>query len=1469
MRKGTLFSLALIFLSFSLTPLKAQLFINEWMAINNNVIADNFGEYDDWIEIYNAGPIDIDLANYYFSDDISDPTLWQIPDTDPTLTTVPAGGFLIIWADKDTDQGANHLDLKLSSDGEAMALFLPDGITFADQVLFGPQNSNISFGRTTDGSGLFQLFTNPTPGASNNTSGSSTTYTGIVSAAVIQSSDDAEEPFAQPFTSINETILNIVNDWSGDQTVGVRFQNIPVPQGAAVSNAYIQFSNGLPSSSIGFCDLNIVGENNATSLTFNEGPQNISNRPPTIASVNWQPTEWTTFDEAGPNQQTPNLANIVEEIVALPSWAPNSPLTFIFTGSGLRVPWSYDGNPELAPKLFIEAEFATPTTAIQDLYINEIAARGTSYADEDGDCDDWIELYNGGSQAVDIGGLYLTDDYNDLTKWQISQPLTIPQGEFATLWIDDDTEQGGLHANFTLSGAGESVALVQILNNEITILDSITFFEMPFMASYGRTTDGALTWQNFGEITPNASNNNASNWLIAPSISLTTGSYSGTQEVSISHPDPTAMIYYSTDGSEPTSNGTLYTSPISITQNTSLVAKAFKTGFSPSLSAKTSYLIDMDLSLPAIYINTDPANFFDDSIGIYVEGTNGVPGFCTPFPANWNQEWERPINLSMMKENGDAAFSVNAGVSIGGGCSRTFAMKSLNIATREKKYGDKRINYPLYEGRDHTNYRRLKLRNSGQDYLRMAFRDGINQTLLWDKVDLELQAFQPSVVYLNGDFWGLHNIRELYVDEFFEAVYDVSPKKIDIIKNPNLPWQEVKKGSDTEYLELYNFLENNDFSVAANYQVVDSLIDINVFTNYWASMIYMANADWPANNITIWKERKVGEKWRYCVMDTDGSTSNGFDTNTEANFNTLDHVTDDLSQTWPNHSNSTMAFRRLLQNSNFRNEYIQRTCSFIHLIYDSERVNTFSDSIQSQLEPYMAQHIGMYGFDNAAGGNLFSWNTWVDNYKQFFVDRPDFMRDFINTQFGLNGTYELLLNYDQNTGGTVVVNTNEMETPFNYTGLYFKDVPLQVKAIPKPNYEFLFWLETGDTNPVIDFATNANNATLTPIFQISVDIGVDTAVCAGEALILDATIPGCDCEYLWSDGSSNATITVSPMSTMTYSVSVTDISGTPSVDEIIISIFPSPQSAAVATDVSCPGETGGSIDLNVTGGSMPYTFVWNNGEETEDIVNLGAGNYAVTITDANGCTSFLQNIGVAVPEDFVVDPISTNVDCPEGNDGSIDLSVTGGTMPYTYLWNNNSTTEDISNLVAGNYSVTITDNNDCSFSAVIGVQEPPALGLSVTPTLPIPGSNDGVIQIQGLGGTSPYTYEWFNGQTGPVLSGIPFGLYSVVVTDANGCTYTEVIDFFPVGVSEPGNLQLFDLMPNPTTDIFTVRVQFDEYETFTVEVYNSIGQFILSSEHEGNQKDIVINMNQQNTGLFLVVIKTKEGIAIRKLMLDK
>ena len=162
--------LIVLFLILSLNlsqSLNGQVYINEIMAKNDNVIADEAGEFDDWIELYNAGNSPINLAGYYFSEDITDPTFWEIPDTDPNLTTIPAGGYLIIWADKDPEQGPHHIDFKLSADGQEIYLYGPDGSTLIDELTYPSLSTDTSFGRETDGSTNFQTFTAPSPGGDN------------------------------------------------------------------------------------------------------------------------------------------------------------------------------------------------------------------------------------------------------------------------------------------------------------------------------------------------------------------------------------------------------------------------------------------------------------------------------------------------------------------------------------------------------------------------------------------------------------------------------------------------------------------------------------------------------------------------------------------------------------------------------------------------------------------------------------------------------------------------------------------------------------------------------------------------------------------------------------------------------------------------------------------------------------------------------------------------------------------------------------------------------------------------------------------------------------------------------------------------------------------------------------------------------------------------------------------------------
>ena len=150
------------------------------------------------------------------------------------------------------------------------------------------------------------------------------------------------------------------------------------------------------------------------------------------------------------------------------------------------------------------------------------------------------------------------------------------------------------------------------------------------------------------------------------------------------------------------------------------------------------YQVDDQVNMPVLHLTTDPDNFFDDEIGIYVDGTNGIIGSCSTDSVNWAQDWERPCNLKLFMPDGTVAFDVNAGVEISGACSRRHAMKSLAINLREKIFGDGSLKYELFPQREMEDYQRFKIRGSGQDYNRLGFRDMLNQTLLFKDIDLSL-----------------------------------------------------------------------------------------------------------------------------------------------------------------------------------------------------------------------------------------------------------------------------------------------------------------------------------------------------------------------------------------------------------------------------------------------------------------------------------------------------------------------------------------------------------------------------------------------------------------------------------------------------------------------------------------------------------------------------------------------------------
>ncbi len=1072
---------SLLFFFFSTASLHAQIYINEFLASNETGITDEAGNFEDWIEIFNAGNEPVNLAGYYFSDDPTEPLLWQIPaGGDPSLTTVPAEGYLIFWADKDTEDGPNHLDLKLGASGEAIILTQPDGSTTVDEVVFGSQSDDISSGRATDGADDFVFFPSPSPGSKNEATGIPT-YTVNFEIPLVSGLDDGEE-FPSGQVRLNSQDIEMIENLGGSTTAGLRFTNINLPPDAVINQARLKFI--AEEIQTGSANLNIHGDFSGDTAPLEALNNNITQRPLTNTSINWIPEPWPVI---GAEHVSPDLSDLMTEIITQSSWEAGNAITFIISGVGTRTTFSYDQSPSKSAKLLIEAEIPLPTDPIPTVYINEISANSSSHTDESGTKEDWVEIYNPNEEPVDLSGLYLSDKISDPTKWQINSGTIVPANGYLVFFTDNDEEDGPLHTNFSLKAGGEDVVLSQLLLDGLRTIDVVSYEDMPFMATYGREMDGSNNFVLFGTVTPEGTNNQGKLYLPSPTFSVASGAYENTQTVSISSSEPGTTIYYTSDGSDPDNFSSVYNgSAISVSETSSLKAIARKSGYANSLPADATYLINENKNIPILYITTDPDNFFDDETGIYVDGTNGVIAYCASEPVNWARDWERPINLKMFLPDGTLAFDVNAGVEINGACSRNRAMKSLGINLREKEFGDEAIEYPLFPERDHDFYQRLKLRNSGQDFRRLGFRDMINQNLITGKLDIDLQAGRPALLYLNGTFWGIHNIREKFAGEYFEAIYDLDEDDLDIIKSPGLPWRSERKGTDDIYNALFDIVAASNMSEEEDWNYFQSQVDVNEMMNYWITMTYMNNYDWPANNLTVWRERKEGAKWRYGMADTDGSTQNNLTSGgvAEPSYNKFAFINDPNNSEWPNHSNSTLFLRKSLDREAFRNEFIQRSCSIIELVYDESRVNTFIDEAVGQFEPNVQDHIDLWAFDNAMGGSIYSWNDWIDLYRDFYEQRPTYWRAQLNDFYSLNGYYDLTVSFHANSGGDVVVNTNEMNLPYNYVGTYFKNIPLRLKAVAKPGYEFQYWLETGDTNAEIDFVGNANT-TLTPIFQFN------------------------------------------------------------------------------------------------------------------------------------------------------------------------------------------------------------------------------------------------------------------------------------------------------------------------------------------------------------------------------------------------
>lgn len=664
----------------------------------------------------------------------------------------------------------------------------------------------------------------------------------------------------------------------------------------------------------------------------------------------------------------------------------------------------------------------------------------------------WIELYNPGSGSVNIGGYYLSDDPAQKNKWRIPSGTSLQPKGYLLIWCDG--LGNGTHTNFSLDSDGEELIFSTAA---LAMVDEITFPEQFTNISYGRLSNGGATWGYMSVPTPNAANNPATGTtqLSKPDFSIDAGRYAGTQAVAITHNLPGVQIRYTVDGSEPTSGSMLYTTPVSIGSTRSLKAKAFKEGSLPSKTETATYFINEHaFTIPVVSITTKSAYLWDTTIGIYVEGTNGVTGNCNGNRVNWNQDWDRHAVFEYFDAQGNRLLDQHIDIRIGGACSRNQPQKSFVVKARDK-YGSKTIDYKLFPNKDIDEFGGFILRNSGNDFNLTMFRDALIQHLTVGQMDIDYLDYQPTAFYLNGQYWGIQNLREKIDADYIEANYGVDQEDLDLIET----WWLPLEGSLDAYSSYQSTLSSMDRSTSEAFEYISEHIDVQEYINYQVTQIYVANTDWPGNNVKFWRQRSANGKFRWIMWDLDFGFAL-YEGASWATHPTLEFATDPDNTGWPNPDWSTLHFRLVLENPEFRKRFIETMLSAMNTTFAPDRVNAIIDEFRERIVAEMPYHKTRWGGDM----NSFEWE--VNKMRNFATARNNYMRTHVAQFFGLPESVTMSITAQPVGGGTFKLNTVTSDVP-SVSASYSKGVGYTVEPAPAPGYKFKQWRITRQESTAI------------------------------------------------------------------------------------------------------------------------------------------------------------------------------------------------------------------------------------------------------------------------------------------------------------------------------------------------------------------------------------------------------------------
>lgn len=756
--------------------------------------------------------------------------------------------------------------------------------------------------------------------------------------------------------------------------------------------------------------------------------------------------------------------------------------------------------------------------------LNEIVASNAStLSSADGEFSDWIEVHNPTEESFALTGWFLSDSDDDPDRWAFPEVVLAPDEHLVVFASGHDLTDPAteLHTDFRIRRSGEPVLLVQ--PDGQTVADRLPAVALPRDASFGRAPVDRTRTCFFAFPTPGEENARgcfADADLGAPTFSAPSGFSDGPVTLAITAPED-AEIIYTLDGSYPDlatnpDRTLVYDAPLRIedrsgepntisTVDTTVPTDqvAWDAPDPPELEgavqkatvvrARTpsgaervaTYFVGEHLrrdGLPVLSLALDEEYLFDHDIGLAVAGRTFAeyrasdafdPELGWGTPANYHErgrDWERPLPDDLRRSvvfehcgaDGTCDYQTRVGVRIHGNYSRSLPQKPLRLYARDE-YGGRDLAYPFFADDAPADHRRLLLRNSGSDATELLLVDGYAQSLM-RHFAAGTQAYQPAVLFINGEYWGIHNMRERQDRHYLETVYGADADEV-VLFGPYLSIRSGVPAGAGPFVDLVERVAAGDPQDPALLARVDAELDRVNFFDFLIAHIYVGNPDWPGNNMRLWREPggpdPVGEgvrdgRWRWLIFDLDqlGGGRGSYDVDFDAFAHGM-RATDDPTVRF----GVPLLFHRLMEVEEVRHQFLQRFADHLNTAFSPDHALRRISELEDLLEEEIAHHAARWD----TPPSVVRWRNDLTRLRSFMRRRPDAQRRHLRELFDLEGTATVALRTDPEAGSIrvnsldLVRDTPGVDDPADWEGVYFRGVPVELEAVPAQGYRFVRW----------------------------------------------------------------------------------------------------------------------------------------------------------------------------------------------------------------------------------------------------------------------------------------------------------------------------------------------------------------------------------------------------------------------------